>query len=363
MRRKCFLVMVLLLSAALMSSCALLPEEESVRTAPMVRGYVRPTYETTTVERGDLIQKVKVSCNYVPVQTVSLPFALDDVYIDRYMVQAGDTVEKGQLLAQLQLGDLENRIANVENEIAVLELKTEHEKKLYDIEQRRLAITTAGMEVSEKKETLAASQESYEERMQALEDERALRQLALEKLTDDLNARQIRAPFDGTITRVAKFKDGDMSEFGVGVITLVDSTRSIFRANTEYWDRFSPGDVHEITVQKIPYEAVVASAEELGLKEQTRVEGKKSYVYFALTQPSFELEDGDVGTIEIVLDERLDVLHVPAKTVSAAGETPIVYYLREDGMKAYKTVETGVTIDGRIQILSGLEEGETIIMQ
>ncbi len=363
MRRKCLLVMVLLLSAALMSSCALLPEEESVRTAPVVREYVRPTYETTTVERGDLIQTAKVSCSYVPVQTASLSFALDDVYIDRYMVKAGDTVEKGQLLAQLQLGDLETRIANVENEMTVLDLKIEHEKKLYDIEQRRLTITTAEMDALEKKETLADSQERYEERMQALEDDRALKQLALERLTDDLNDRQIRAPFDGTITRVAKFKDGDRSEFGVGVITLVDSTRSIFRASTEHWDRFAPGDVYEITVKKVPYEAVVATEEELGLKAQKRAAGKKSYVYFALTQPSFELEDGDSGTVEIVLDERLNVLHVPAKTISAAGETPIVYYLREDGMKAYKTVETGVTINGRTQILSGLEEGETIIVQ
>jgi len=39
MRRKCLLVMVLLLSAALMSSCALLPEEETFKTAPIIKTY------------------------------------------------------------------------------------------------------------------------------------------------------------------------------------------------------------------------------------------------------------------------------------------------------------------------------------
>ena len=81
------------------------------------------------------------------------------------------------------------------------------------------------------------------------------------------------------------------------------------------------------------------------------------------TQPSFELKDGDTGTLEIVLDERLDVLHVPQKAVSAADGKPIIYYLREDGMKAYRYVETGKTINARTEILSGLEAGEYVIVK
>ena len=86
-------------------------------------------------------------------------------------------------------------------------------------------------------------------------------------------------------------------------------------------------------------------------------------MYFALDQPAFDLKDGDTGNLEIVLDERLGVLHVPAKAVSAANGQPIVYYLRDDGMKAYKYVETGATIDARTEILSGLEEGESVIIK
>ena len=363
MRRKCLLGLLLLLAACVLSSCALLPEEETVRTAPVVRSFVRPTYETAVVEQSDLFQMAKVSCSYVPVQTVSLTFALDDEYIDRVMAQTGDMVEEGQLLAQLQLGDLESRIANVENEIAVLNLRIAHADKLYALEQQRLAITTAKMEPMEKQEALEAAEESYETQARSLQDTLAVRTLALKALEKDLAQRQIRAPFSGTVTRVKDYEQGERSEFGVSVITLVDSTRSIFRASTEHWARFVPGDVYEISVKKVPYEAIVVSAQELGLEEPKREEGQKSYVYFALAEPSFELEDGDMGTIQIVLDERLNALHVPAKAVSTANGEPIVYYLREDGMKAYKTVQTGVTIDGRIEILSGLEAGEQIIVE
>jgi len=363
MQRKCLLLLKCLLTACLLSSCALLPQEEAVRTAPVVRSYVRPEYQTAEAERGDLIHTVKISCSYVPVQSVSLAFSLDDEYIDRFMVSAGDSVAKDQLLAQLQLGDLEAHIKDVENDIAVLELQLEHEEKLFALENRRLAITTAAMEAAQKQDTIEQAQQSYESAVRSLEDSLVLKRLSLEALERDLAQRQIRAPFTGTITRVKKYEDGDKSEFGIGVITLVDSTRSIFRASTEHWDRFAVGDAYEISVLQDTYQAIVTSEAELGLDTQQREAGKRSYVYFALTEPSFELEDGDSGTVSIVLDQRLDVVHVPAKAVSAVDGQPIVYYLREDGMKAYKYVQTGITINGRTEILGGVEAGETIVVE
>ena len=352
-----------LLMACMLTSCTLLPEEETVRTAPVVRTYTRPEYYTVQVERGDLIQQAKVSCSYVPVQTASLSFQLDDEFIDRYMVQTGDSVTEGQLLAQLQLGDLEARIAAVENEIAELELQAAYEQKRYDLTLKRLQITTETMDAPEKKEAYEQAEEAYVQLAQSLQDSLTYKQLTLKGLQKDLDERQIRAPFSGTITRVADYEDGEKSEFGIGVITLVDSTRSIFRASTEHWDRFAPGDSHVITVKKENYEAIVVSAQELGLAEPVRAEGKKSYVYFALTQPSFDLKDGDTGTVEIVLNEHINVLYVPAKAVTAANGEPIVYYVREDGMKAYRYVEPGMTINAYTEILSGLEEGDSVIIK
>jgi len=363
MRQKSKLLLVCVLCVWMLSSCALLPQEEAVRSAPVVRAYTRPEYQTAQVERGDLIQTAKVSCSYIPVQSASLSFSLDDEYIDRYMVQAGDYVEKGQLLAQLQLGDLETRILNAQNEIEVIKLQTEYQEKLFALEQRRLAVTTAQMDAAEKAEAYEKVQKDFETVLRSLQDSLTLQELSLRTLEEALQQRQIRAPFAGTVTKVSRFNDGDRSEFGVGVITLVDSTRSIFRASTEHWDRFAVGDPYVITTLQNQYQAVVVSEDELGLAPQNRMEGKRGYVYFALSQPSFELEDGDNGTVEIVLDERRDALHVPAKAVSAADGQPIVYYLREDGMKAYKPVETGVTINGRTEILSGLVEGESIVVK
>ena len=352
-----------LLAACLLTSCALLPQEETVQTAPVVSTYERPEYQTAAVERGDLIQTIRINCSYVPVRTENLSFAMDDEYIDRYFVQAGDTVEQEQLLAQLKLGNLESRIAAARSEAEAIRLQIAYEEKRYALDVERLDITTGELDPLSREETYQKQQDQYEKTLRSLQDSLTLKELSVQTMEKDLADRQITAPFTGTVTRVAKFREGDRSEFGTGVITLVDSTRSVFRASTEHWERFAVGDTCEVVVRKTPYQAVVVSEEELGLEAETRLPGKRGNIYFALVEAAYELKDGDSGTVEIVLDKRLDALHVPAKAVSETEGSPIVYFLREDGMKAWKPVETGATINGRTEILSGLEEGELIVVK
>ena len=95
MRRKLLIFSVMLVSATMLSSCALLPEEEEIRTAPVVREYAQEVYETVKVARGDLVSTERVSARYVPVQKASLAFQLLDEYVDKVLVQVGERVEEG----------------------------------------------------------------------------------------------------------------------------------------------------------------------------------------------------------------------------------------------------------------------------
>ena len=104
MRAKYLIIPALLL---LLSGSELLPEEEALRTAPLIETYANEQVYGVAVERGDLILTESVSCRYVPVQTAKLSFALGGEYIDRLFVEAGDVVGKGQLLGRLRLTDLE----------------------------------------------------------------------------------------------------------------------------------------------------------------------------------------------------------------------------------------------------------------
>ena len=67
----------------------------------------------------------------------------------------------------------------------------------------------------------------------------------------------------------------------------------------------------------------------------------------------------------IIIDEKEDVLLIPAQAVTEEGNTSYVYTKQdEDGELSGKTeVETGSTDGQNVEITSGLSEGDTVYYQ
>lgn len=361
MGRKHLRLLALLACASTLSSCALLPQEEAIRTAPVLREYEQETYETATVLRGDLIHTDRVSAKYVPVQKQSVAFPLLGEYVDQIFVQAGDSVSEGQLLGQLELGDLQENIAAVKDEIAELELRISFLEQEYELALRRHDIETENSDRESAAKSLLALEEQFDDRRQSLNDQLSLKNITLTDLEKKLTQRQIRAPFAGTVTYVRDYDPGHITAYAETAVTIADSTVTLFRAETRNWNAFEMGGIYNITVGNDNMSLEVVSEESLGIEAREKVADKKAYVYFRLTEPNPGLEEGDHGTIELELDRRENVLYVPSNAVKAAGDMYLVYYQREDGMKGYKEVEPGITIGKFTEIISGLEEGEEII--
>lgn len=361
MGRKHLRLLALLACTSMLSSCALLPQEEAIRTAPVLREYEQETYETVTVLRGDLIRTDRISAKYVPVQKQSVAFALLGEYVDQIYVQTGDSVSKGQLLGQLELGDLEENISAAEDQVGELELRLSFLEQEYELALRRHEVEAEGLDHESAAKSLKALEEQFEERRQSLNDQLSLKNISLESLKEKLAQRQIRAPFAGTVTYVREYEQGHITAYAETAVTIADSTVTLFRADTMNWNVFKEGDIYDITVGNDTMSLEVVAEESLGIEAKEKVEGKKAYVYFKLTEPNPGLEEGNHGTIELELDRREDVLYIPSSAIKTAGDMYLVYYQREDGMKGYKEVEPGVTIGKFTEILSGLEEGEAII--
>ena len=55
------------------------------------------------------------------------------------------------------------------------------------------------------------------------------------------------------------------------------------------------------------------------------------------------------------------VLSVPRDTVHEAGDKSFVYTLTEENVREIRYIETGLVGDERVEILSGLSEGEKVL--
>lgn len=350
----------LIAGCLLLGGCSLLPEQETRRTAPLLRETTVEDFKLTYVTRGDMRLTKKVSCTYVPIRKESLSFAVNGESVDEMFVKAGDTVTEGQLLGQLKLDGVNDRIDECEYTIRTLKLKLTQQE-----EARALALERAdvrsGSDEAARRSARDAVNADYDARRQSVEDELGLQELQLETLKRQLAQRQLFSPMDGTVTYVRQYQDSSVSSATERAVTVVDSTMSLFKASTEYWDALPAGTQVTITVGKVEYAATVADEASLGLEVTEHTPGEKGTVYFTLDQPAVELEDNDRGSTTVTLDGRDDVLMVSEKAISRAAGQTIVYYQDDEGMKTYKPVELGLCAGGYYEVLSGLSEGEAVI--
>lgn len=184
----------------------------------------------------------------------------------------------------------------------------------------------------------------------------------LARAAADYGDTQIVAPVDGVITRVA-IKAGEVSPVG-SAITM--------QGNSPYRIEMY---VSEIDVPKLAVSltgSIVLDAfrnEKLALrvadidKRATDKDGVPKYrVKLDFLSPHEDLRIGMTGDAAIVTGSRMGVLSVPRRAVLENSEGKPVVRVLEGSLLVEKSVVTGMEGDSDIEIVSGLKEGETVIV-
>jgi len=192
--------------------------------------------------------------------------------------------------------------------------------------------------------------------------------IALERAKEDLKKTVIIAPFDGIVADVG-VKEGDkLSSMNYATTTaayLIDPTVIEME-----------GLVDEIDVPgvKLGQEAIITvdAFPDIELKGEvtfvspvaTIQSGIVSYkVTLNLQYPvNPELMDGMTATAEIIIDRKDNVLLIPERAVKDKDKEPWVEVV-QNGIVQPRKVTLGMTDGRNIEVISGLMEGENIIVE
>lgn len=345
----------------ILTGCQLLPKEEEFPAAPMIQSYEAAQYKEATVMRGDLYQTKSIACKYKPVKKESLSFSLGGETIEGVYVTEGQQVKAGTLLAELVQDNLEGQIEELEYRLKVLALEHAHIQENRDLEVKRLDVQypVEDWKDGTYRSKKAEIEENYNKQLQDNEDEQYIEELRLAELTEQLHKCQIRASFDGIVTFAREVTEGQRSVEKQVVVSVADMTSIVFTVSGEDAAYFPVGTEVVITVKKKEYPAVSVDASALGLAE---TDSDEQTAYLQLLEPDPTLEDGDTGSIAMTLDERLDTLYVDKSAVKTAEGKQFVYVLNEEGLKVMQEVTTGMESGKVIEILSGLAEGNSVIL-
>lgn len=293
---------------------------------------------TESVRRTDVSETVSVSGQLVPQTYADLSFKTIGT-VASVPAAVGESVKAGDVLATLDQSILRSQLAS----------------------------TLTALTIAEQNEKLA--RRKWDD---LKPEERQVKKLLTEAAREDVRTFQaqadtsvLRAPFDGIMTRV-DFRPGETVIAGEKGFRIVRNTDLQVEARVPESDivKLSIGMEADITFDALdPTDIFRTKVVEIK-PAATIVQDVVSYVVtFTLAESDARLKDGMSADIDIVTAKREGVLTVPFRALSVRGEKTFATVARPDGTSEDVQVRTGLEgDDGTVEILSGLKEGDTVII-
>lgn len=359
--------------------------------------------EVATVEEQEVRRTIAASGYFAAAKEKEL-FARYPMLVKRVLVEAGERVQKGQVLLQGDTAELEAEKESLQADLAAVEAEiTGLEKTLplrmaeaesgvlaarqaYEQARREAAAAEALYEAGASPEmefrqaqarlaaaeaelrhaeaglgetrTLAATLAGKRERARAI---RARLDLAEEKLS----ALQVRAPEDGRVAEVT-VKEGAVVAAGAPLL-LLQTPGLLVQGEVLAQDApalrlgqraFLTGEL--LAGRRVPgtltkiHPRAVEKVSELGIKQ------RRVPVEVALSEQVAGMQPGYPVEVEIVVAEK-KALAVPRKAIFALDGRQYVFRLRE-GRAVLSAVKCGLEGDDYVEVVSGLQPGETVIV-
>lgn len=318
------------------------------------------TYVLADVSIGDVVRSQRIRCVYKQTNDEEISFSVSGKRIENVYVKKGDTVKKGQLLAQLSGGNLDQDIDRLEYNIARNEILKKHAVVNEDLEiSQRWVNAIAHFANQNVEEDVKRIQRNYRYLQEDYDDALELDRMELKKLKADKSAISVYAGMDGVVYSIEDHLEGATSERDKVIMTIIDNSECLFMTeDPTYNEYYSEGEKIHMSITSTgaagDYEIVPWHMDEWG-EEQ---------FFSVVSGPDSDgIEVGTSGYMDVVLDKKENVLCVPKAAVNKAGEDFYVYVVGANNMREVKWVKVGVYGNDNVEIIEGLAEGDKVILR
>jgi len=355
------------------------------------------------VEKGDLAKSVVATGKVTPITKVEVKSKASGI-VKRLLVDAGDQVKKGQLLAQL---DKEEISAQVEQARAALQAaeasltgaQADYERAKVDAEgpdvpllkraydraigmAKEGVVSTSALEDAQKNYELSLNKQNVS-KAQLIVLKAKTAQAAAQVGRDRANLRQLEeqlgytdviSPIDGVVlSRDVEMGDAVSSILVLGssatlVMTLGDTSEVYVKGKVDESDigKVYLGQPARIKVESFKdksFNGKVTKISPMGVEKDNVTTFE---VRVSINNPGGELKAEMTANAEIILEEHKNVLQIPEgailydKDKKASVEIPDPS--AKDGKKKL-AVNIGISNGAKTELLSGLKESDQVVLQ
>lgn len=305
------------------SGCYFFPEEEELLEPPVLK-VEDVTYSTYKAVKKTIINKASAVGYCVSELQQDCSFTERDGTLKTIYVKAGDTVKKGDLIAEYSTGELEYELRTQELVVQQAENKynssgAENDRLQLEIEKNKLA-----------------------------------------QYQNELDGSKLYAPCDGLVSFAERIKPGSKVQAYKVIATIIDPTKIYVKASVNEDRKFKVGQEVTITIDEEEFKGTVVKTP-IEAKEQGDEDTSSVYAEFTGDLPSFT-KVGTVADISYIKEQAENAIVIPKYLVKTlSGQTYVQVY--KDGVKTEVNIETGISNATEIQILSGLSEGDEVVVK
>jgi HlyD family secretion protein len=355
------------------------------------------------VEKGDLAKSVVATGKVTPITKVEVKSKASGI-VKKLMVDYGDRVKAGQLLAQLDKVEIEAQVAQSRAalEAAQANLKSseaDYERAKVDAEgpdvpllkrayDRAIGmakdgvVSASALDDAEKNYELALNKQNVSKAQVTVLKAKIAQaqanvvqdQANLKQLDEQLSYTDIVSPIDGIVlSRDVQMGDAVSSILVLGssatlVMTLGDTSEVYVKGKVDESDigKVYLGQRARIKVESFKdktFDGKVTKISPMGVEKDNVTTFE---VRVSIQNPGGELKAEMTANAEIILDEHKNVLQIPEgailydKDKKASVEIPNPK--GKDG-KDKVAVNIGISNGAKTEVLSGLKEGDQVVLQ
>jgi len=355
------------------------------------------------VEKGDLAKSVVATGKVTPITKVEVKSKASGI-VKKLLVDAGDKVKKGQLLAQLDKEEIEaqveqSRAAVQAAEASLTSSEADYERAKVDAEGPEVpllkraydraigmakegVVSTSALEDAQKNYELALNKQNVSKaqatvlKAKIAQSQGQLGQdrANLKQLEEQLSYTDIQSPIDGVVlSRDVEMGDAVSSILVLGssatlVMTLGDTSSVYVKGKVDESDigKVYLGQPARIKVESFKHKTfngVVTKISPMGVEKDNVTTFE---VRVSINNPGGELKAEMTANAEVILEEHKNVLQIPEgaiiydKDKKASVEVPDTS--TKDGKKKI-AVNIGISNGAKTELLSGLKEGDEVVLQ
>jgi RND family efflux transporter MFP subunit len=374
-----WLALLPLLAAALLTGCGSAGKTKADEADA-------PSVAVVKVTRQNLSNELEIASEFLPFQEIDV-YAKVSGYIQKLYVDWGTHVKQGQILAVLEIPELEQQLT--QDEAALRRSQQDQERareelgraqsaydvahvtyqRLADVQKTRPELVAqqdidvvqgkdleAGASVSAAKASLSAAEQASIASKAALDKDKAM--FAYARMT---------APFDGVVTKIYAYTGALLpagtssakAESALCQLSQNNLLRLVIPVPERAVSEIRDGQTLEVDVSglKKTFTGKIAR-----FSDQIDPATRTMHTEVTVPNPSFELVPGMYASVRIPLHSATNVLTIPVQAIQFTGAGHGVALIVNSQKRLEKReVKLGLQTAAEVEVLSGLSEGDTVV--